>query len=111
LTTTSDAVTRSVTVRIFGGRCSQPKHCISPRGALTGTITAGPRRIADVGEAFAIKAAGTVKPFGPATAVGTAYGLGNVRQGVEQMTLTLGSRRGRIVISAVTAIVPSFSHP
>ena len=106
----NDAV-RQLTIEFRGRGCTHKRLCIRPRGRLSGTMTAAPHAVPDVGRRYTIAASGRLTRLGNVTVTGTVAGTGFIAQGEETMTLTITNRSGSVTVDAHTGPVPGFSSP
>lgn len=91
--------------------CGSTKHCLSLSGSLSGTISARPAEIPDVGRRFDLKVSGTLAGLGHVSATGAVVGVGFIRAGHELLTLNFRTRRGSVTIAAISPKVPGFTSP
>jgi hypothetical protein len=69
------------------------------------------RALPDTGSTFKLRAAGSFKPIGRLTAVGTVHGTGFIDRGRELLRLTLSGSRGLLELIGRSSAVPAFTSP
>jgi hypothetical protein len=102
---------RAITVVLAAKACPQRSKCLSLAGTLTGTIARKGISNPDVGQQYTLTLHGHLTGIGSVTATGTVDGTGFIRQGREQMRLTLAGHSGTITLSGQSGLVPGFSSP
>ena len=106
----TDAV-RKLRITMIGAPCSGAQHCLRLSGLLSGTISAHPATVPDVGRHYELSLSGSLGTFSHVAAGGTVAGVGFIRQGHESLTLDVKTASGKIVIEAVSPKVPGFTSP
>jgi len=102
---------RHLDLVLVGAACGTASHCLRLTGTLTGTISAHPATMPDVGRRYDLSVSGQSGTLGRVTGSGTVSGVGYIRQGHEGLTLTLRAKRGSLTINAVSPTVPGFTSP
>jgi hypothetical protein len=78
---------------------------------LSGTISARPSTIPDLGKRFGLAGTGTLGPLGRVSAAGAVTGVGFIRFGRETLTLDLRMKLGSVTIHALSPKLPGFTSP
>jgi hypothetical protein len=107
----STEATRHLELELVGAACGTAPHCLRLTGTLSGTLSAHPTTIPDVGRRYELSVSGSSAPLGRVSGSGTVSGVGFIRQGHEGLTLTLRAKRGTLTINAVSPTVPGFTSP
>lgn len=107
----STEAVRKLELTLSGAPCAGAEHCLRLSGLLSGTLSARPAMIPDVGKRYDVSVSGSLSTFSHVSATGNVTGVGFVRVGRETLTLTLETPQGKVMIVTLSPRVPGFTSP
>jgi hypothetical protein len=102
---------RALTLTFAGKPCvREGTDCVVLDGIVHGRATQR-NRIPDLGALLHLRGRGKVGPLRRVRITGTVHGTGFIVSGHETMSLSIGGRRGTLVVKAKSNLVPGFTSP
>jgi len=103
---------RALTLTFAGTPCVPAgTDCVVLDGIVHGRATPQRNRVADLGALLHLHARGKVGPLRRVRIAGTMHGTGFIVSGREMMSLSIAGRRGTLMVTAESDLVPGFTSP